>query len=96
MQTPCADVTGAESIGLLQVVSDPKTTVDQSLHAILVAELADNAGWEELIALAREMGQDDMTRQFEGALQEERQHLACVRRWHEEATLAEARMTETA
>ena len=66
MQTPCADVTGAESIGLLQVVSDPKTTVDQSLHAILVAELADNAGWEELIALAREMGQDDMTRQLEG------------------------------
>lgn len=91
-QTPCADVTGVESTGLMQVATDPQTTVNQSLHAVLIAELADNAGWEELIVLAREMGQDDMAQRFEHALEEEREHLQHVRRWHEEATLAEARM----
>ncbi|HJQ61234.1 MAG TPA: ferritin-like domain-containing protein [Burkholderiales bacterium] len=95
-QTPCADVTGVESIGLMQVVSDPQTTVNQSVHAILLAELADNAGWEELIVLAKEMGQDEMAQRFEGALAEEREHLQHVRRWHEEAMLAEARVVEGA
>jgi rubrerythrin len=89
-QTPCADVTGVESAGLMQVVSDPQTTVNQSLHAILIAELADNAGWEELIGLAKEMGQNDMVQRFGKALEEEREHLREVRRWHEQATLAEA------
>ena len=95
-QTPCADVTGVASAGLVQVVTDPQTTVNQSLHAIMIAELVDNAGWEELITLAKEMGQDDMARQFEQALEEEREHLQHVRRWHEEATLAEARVLESA
>lgn len=95
-QTPCADVAGVESTGLMQVVSDPQTTVNQSLHAMLVAELADNAGWEELIVLAKELGQDDMAQRFETALQEERQHLENVRRWHQDATLAEARMMQSA
>lgn len=95
-QTPCADVTGVESSGLMQVVTDPKTTVNQSLHAILVAELADNAAWEELIVLAKEMGQEEMVQRFEEALGAERDHLQRVRRWHEEATLAEARMTASA
>lgn len=93
-QTPCADVTGVESAGLMQVVSAPQTTVNQSLHAILIAELADNAGWEELIMLAREMEQNDMAQRFERALEEERKHLQQVRRWHEEATLAEARVMQ--
>jgi ferritin-like metal-binding protein YciE len=92
VQTPCADVTGVESAGLMQVVSDPKTTVNQSLHAILVAELADNAGWEELILLTREMGQEEMTQLFEKALEEEREHLKQVRQWHEQAILQEARL----
>lgn len=89
-QTPCGDVTGVESAGFMQVVSDPQTSVNQSLHAILVAELADNAGWEELIALAKECGQDDMVQRFGKALEEEREHLHQVRGWHEAATLAEA------
>jgi bacterioferritin (cytochrome b1) len=92
VQTPGADVTGVESAGLMQVVSDPKTTVNQSLHAILVAELADNAGWEELIALTRELGQDQMAQRFEQALEAEREHLQHIRQWHEQATLSEARM----
>ncbi|MDB5840220.1 MAG: ferritin-like protein, partial [Herminiimonas sp.] len=86
-QTPCADVTGVESMGLAQVVTDPRTTVAQSLHAILIAELADNAGWEMLIALARDNGQDAMVGDFTVALNEERVHLQQVRAWLEEATL---------
>lgn len=90
-QTPGADVMGVESAGLMQVVTDPMTSVPQSLHAILVAELADNDAWEELVSLAQEMGQDEMAAQFEEARDAEREHLATVRKWHQEDTLNEAK-----
>ncbi len=89
-QTPCADVSGVASAGLMQVITDPKTTVAQSLSALLVAELTDNAAWEDLIALARKMGHDDMAAQFEDALQHEADHLATVRKWHEVLLMAES------
>ncbi len=89
-QTPCADVAGVASAGLMQVITDPKTTVAQSLSALLIAELTDNAAWEDLIALARKMGQDDMAAQFEEALQHEAEHLATVRKWHEVLLMAES------
>jgi hypothetical protein len=91
-QTPCADVAGVESLGLLQVVTDPQTNVAQSLHAILVAELADNDAWDELIMLAEKFGMSDMAQQFEEAREHEREHLAAVRKWHQELTLAEANL----
>jgi rubrerythrin len=86
-QTPCADVAGVEAHGLMQVVTDPRTTLGQSLHAILVAEMADQNGWELLIALARDHGQDGLATDFETALNEERGHLQQVQRWVEEAVL---------
>jgi rubrerythrin len=91
-QTPGADVTGVESTGLMQVVTDPMTSVTQSMHAILVAELADNAAWDELIELAQELGQDDLVQKFEGAREEEREHLQKINQWHREATLQESRI----
>jgi hypothetical protein len=91
VQTPCADVAGVESAGLVQVLTDPKTTLAQSLHAILVAELTDNAAWDELVVLAREMGNADMADQFAGAQQAEREHLQTVKQWHQELTLADAK-----
>ncbi|HSJ97115.1 MAG TPA: ferritin-like domain-containing protein, partial [Myxococcota bacterium] len=94
-QTPSADVGGVESMGLMQVITDPKTTVAQSLHAILVAELADNAAWDELITLAQKMGQDDMVKEFTQAQQAEREHLSAVREWHEQLTLAEADLVKS-
>jgi len=36
-QTPGADITGVESMGLMQVLDDPRTTVPQCLHAVLIA-----------------------------------------------------------
>jgi rubrerythrin len=80
-QTPCADVAGVEALGLVQVITDPKTTIAQSLHAILVAELTDNAAWEDLIALAEHMGQADLVPEFQHALEHEAEHLALVRGW---------------
>jgi rubrerythrin len=89
-QTPCADLAGVESMGLMQVVTDPRTTIAQSLHAILIGELADNAGWEMLIALAEDQNQNAMITEFSVALDEERVHLQQVQRWLEEATLGTA------
>jgi ferritin-like protein len=81
-QTPSADVSGVEGAGLMQVLTDPKTTVAQALHAILVAEMTDNAGWEELIDLARTAGAKDLVGRFEQALDTEREHLEEVRAWY--------------
>jgi len=89
-QTPCADVIAVASSGFMQVLTDPKTTPAQSLHAVLVAELADNAAWDELIVLADELEMDELSKQFTEAQQQEREHLETVRKWHEQLTLAQA------
>lgn len=89
-QTPSADVTGVESVGLMQVLDDPRTTLAQCLHAILIAELADNSGWELLIVLAEDLGQDKLAESFREALASEQEHLAQIERWHEQCVRNEA------
>lgn len=84
-QTPSADLVGVESMGLVQVLNDPRTSLEQSLHAVLTAELSDRAGWETLIALADEHELTEMVNDFTLALNEEREHLALVQTWYEEA-----------
>jgi rubrerythrin len=84
-QTPSADLVGVESQGLVQVLNDPRTSLAQSLHAIVTAELSDKAGWETLIALADEHELTDMVNDFTLALNEEREHLALAQTWYEEA-----------
>jgi len=80
-QTPCADVTATASSGLLQVVTDPRTTLAQSLNAVLTAELTDNAGWELLGELAQLAGQSQLTKPFAEALAVEQEHLEIVEGW---------------
>jgi hypothetical protein len=80
-QTPCADVSAAASIGLMQVITDPRTTLAQCLNTILTAELTDNAGWEMLAQLAAEAGQNEMAELFAEALEVEQQHLVAIRGW---------------
>jgi hypothetical protein len=65
----------------MQVIVDPRTTLLQSLEAILIAELADNACWEALMALAQEAGEDTLMTQCEQALLTEQEHLAKVQSW---------------
>jgi hypothetical protein len=90
-QTPCADVAGVEGMGLMQVLNDPKTTVAQALHAILVAELTDNAAWDELIELTSQVGNDDdLVARFNKAREEEREHLIKVQGWYKDAVQAGA------
>jgi hypothetical protein len=79
--TPCADLAGVQGMGLVQAVTDPRTTLTQCLDAILTAELADNDGWKLLIALTEASGQEDLARRFADALAEEDVHLQSIRRW---------------
>jgi hypothetical protein len=90
-QTPCADAMGVATMGLMQVVTDPRTTVAQSLDAALIAELADNAGWDLLCDLARRSGHDAIAERFESARLAEQAHLDTVRGWLRNAVLQQAR-----
>ena len=80
-QTPCADVTATATAGLLQVVTDPRTTLAQCLNAMQTAELTDNAGWELLIQLADDAGEVELAAQFLNALGQEQGHLMAVKNW---------------
>lgn len=79
--TPCADVVGTATLGVMQVVTDPRTTLAQSLNAMLTAELTDNAGWELLASLAEDAGETELAGRFLGALAQEQEHLAVVKGW---------------
>lgn len=89
-QTPSADVSGVASLGMLQVITDPRTTVAQSLEALLSVELTDNACWELLIELVAETGHDDLLEPFRAALAAEEQHVSMVTQWLRETVMAEA------
>ncbi|WP_070887360.1 ferritin-like domain-containing protein [Pseudomonas sp. D1-3] len=77
--TPCADVAAVKAQGVLQVLTDPRTTLSQSLSAILTIELEDNAAWELLIELAHKGGHPLIAESFKPAFEQEEVHLATVR-----------------
>lgn len=89
-QTPGAAISAVASMGILKVISDPRTTVAQSMEAILSAELLDHASWELLIKLADHMGFEQMVVDFRAALAEESNHVRQVREWNEQLALAQA------
>jgi hemerythrin superfamily protein len=71
-------------------VSDPRTTIAQSLQALLTAELADNDGWQMLGELATQLGLEELEQQCRSAFEKEQEHLEKVRRWLLSMTLDEA------
>jgi rubrerythrin len=79
--TPSADLALTVGGGVLQVITDPRTTLRQGLEAIFVAELADREGWCLLMELARKAGNTEMLEQFEQSERIEDQHVVCLRRW---------------
>jgi hypothetical protein len=81
--TPAADVAGVIASGIMQVITDPRTTIDQSLCALLTAELSDNDGWRMLGRLGGALGQKELARECERALEAENRHLELVRSWLE-------------
>lgn len=92
VQSPCADMIGVASMGLVQVLTDPRSSLAQCLQAMLTAELTDNDGWELLIKLADNLGYDDMRVEFETALTHEQEHLVNVRNWLSECVLDSAQV----
>jgi bacterioferritin (cytochrome b1) len=69
----------AESEGIEHVIMrDPDLGHD--LHALLTAELADNAGWDLLVQIASEFGDRDAKKEFKKRLHEEEEHLLFVRK----------------
>lgn len=88
--TPGADVQGVAGMGYLQAIGDPRTTIDQCLEVLMAVELNDNASWEMLIPLAKELGQDEMADEFQTALQHENEHLARVKQWLNDRTFSAA------
>lgn len=79
--TPSANLVGVESSGICSVVTDPRADLAASLHAMLIAELTDNAGWEQLIEVCRSAGHADLAERFEHCRAQEAEHLASVRGW---------------
>lgn len=87
-QTPCADASGVMSMGLMQVLTDPRTTLPQCVQAIQIAELADHDGWEMLIELTQNAGLEEEAEKFRMAKADEENHLAHIKEWLKELTLA--------
>ena len=92
VESPCADVAAVASMGILQVLSDPRTSVTQCLQAMLTAELTDNDGWRLLIQLADNFGFDEVKTEFETALEHEVDHLQQVRNWVAECVMDSAQV----
>lgn len=77
--TPCADVVGVMAMGIMQVLTDPRTNVAQALNALLTLELADHAAWELLVELTNKAGHPNIAKGFEKALAEEERHLNIIK-----------------
>lgn len=90
MESPSADVAGVASMGIMQILTDPRTSIVQCLQALLTAELTDNDGWGLLIKLADSLGYAEMKTEFESALANEELHLQNVRVWLSECVLENA------
>ena len=78
-QTPSADVAGVMAMGIMQVLTDPRTNVAQCMNALLTAELADNAAWELLIELAQAAGHPNIADSFVHAKTQEDDHLVKIK-----------------
>ncbi len=78
-QTPSADVAGVMAMGIMQVLTDPRTNVAQCMNALLTAELADNAAWELLIELAQAAGHPNIADSFVKAKTQEDDHLVKIK-----------------
>lgn len=88
--TPCADIMGVASLGWIQVLSDPRTTLNQCMDVMLAVELADVDGWLVLVELANSLGFDDLAKKFALANDHEEEHARKMRSWVLRAVLGEA------
>ncbi|MBF5046503.1 DUF892 family protein [Aggregicoccus sp. 17bor-14] len=84
--TERSELVTRESKGIEEVVmSDAQ--LPHLFHALLAAELVDNAGWDLLAQLADEAGDHEAERAFKKRLHEEEDHLVYVRKIVEKLSL---------
>lgn len=88
-QTPSADISAVASMGVMQVLTDPRTTIAHGLEAILIAELTDCDSWDLLVSLTEQAGQDTLLPDFRRAMHNENAHLLKVRGWLRSVVLGE-------
>lgn len=88
--TPAANLHAVASKGLCSIIADPRTSLRESLEAILVAELVDNDAWRTLAELARAAGHADLADSFLEPVEQETEHLHKVRTWLDAALLGGA------
>jgi bacterioferritin (cytochrome b1) len=69
----------AESEGVERVMRRDES-IPHDFHALLTAELADNAGWDLLVQIADEFGDSKAKKEFKKRLREEADHLLFVRK----------------
>jgi rubrerythrin len=79
--TPSANRAAVASMGVVQLVSDARTSLGESLEGALIAELVDHECWHALVALAEELGNDELVSFCRQAEDQEDRHLEKVRRW---------------
>ena len=77
--TPMAELVKEESKGIEDVILHETRPLPEQFHALLGAELQDNAGWDLLVQLADEAGDHVAKRAFRKRLHEEADHLLFVR-----------------
>lgn len=81
LETPCADVEGVMSSGLLNIVHDPRTTLLECLRCAVVAELADVENWTALSTKVDHFLSDELAGEVAEALAHEQEHLTLIRKW---------------
>jgi bacterioferritin (cytochrome b1) len=79
-RTEMAELVTRESQGIEDVILDGDNDISHLFHALLTAELTDNAGWDMLVSLADEAGDREAKRELKHRLHEEEEHLVFVRR----------------
>jgi bacterioferritin (cytochrome b1) len=78
-----------ESKGIEEVILGHDATLPQMFHALMAAELVDNAGWDLLVELADEADDRPAKKAFKKRLHEEEEHLLFVRRALEKFAMRE-------
>ena len=79
-ETDLSQLIARESKGIEEVMLDGDSNLMHQFHALLAAELVDNAGWDLLVDLADSAGDDDARRAFKKRLHEEEEHLELMQK----------------
>lgn len=88
--TPSADVAAVLASGVFKVLADPRTSLSQALHALLVLEDVDADGWDMLVEIAANTSQKELASEFRNALATEETHKARIRDWLGKAAIEDA------